>query len=82
MGSELDSYYWKLIVAIYKGMPDHLDSPPYNPYGRYPELISILDISNAPNPAYEGVRSCLRLLGLDGVHGIKRASSGKPNKFR
>jgi len=65
MGSELDSYYWKLIVAIYKGMPDYLDSPPYNPYERYPEYDINLGISNAPNPAYEGVRSCLRLLGLD-----------------
>jgi len=63
-------------------MPDYLDSPPYNPSGRYPEYDINLGISNAPNPAYEGVRSCLRLLGLDGVRGIKQASSGKLNKFK
>lgn len=36
MGSELDSYYRKLIVAIYKGMPDYLDSPLYMLCRPYP----------------------------------------------
>lgn len=65
MGSELDSYYRKLRVAIYKSIPSYLDLPPYNPSEGYPEYDSGLDTSSAPNSAYEAVRSCLRLLDLD-----------------
>lgn len=66
MGNELSSYYQRLIVAIHKGAAGYLDVPPYGPFERYPEYDAGLGFSVAPNPGYEGVRECLRLLGLDG----------------
>jgi len=65
MENEIETYYRKLTVAIYKGEANYLNLPPYNPSVQYPEYDINLGISEISNPAYEGVRNCLQLLGLD-----------------
>jgi len=43
--------------------------PPYSPDALYPEYpFDAATIAGVPNPAYEAVRSALRLLGLDAQH--------------
>lgn len=45
--------------------PRYPETPPYDPHTRYPEYPSAWNVAQIPNPAYHGVRQCLRLLGLD-----------------
>jgi len=59
------SYFKNLHVAIYKGKSFYLDIPPFNPHKFYPEYIFKNEISSKPNTAYDAVRSCFFLLGLD-----------------
>jgi uncharacterized protein (DUF362 family) len=45
--------------------PRYPDAPPYHPDTRYPEYPRDWGLSPTPNLAYDAVRECLRLLGLD-----------------
>jgi len=54
-----------LHVAVYKGKSLYLDTPPFNPHSFYPEYSFKNEISSKPNAAYDAVRSCFFLLGLD-----------------
>lgn len=69
----MTTYFENLHVAIYKGKPFYLDTPPFNPHSFYPEYIFKNEMSSVPNPAYEAVRSCFYLLGLD------KENFGSPN---
>ncbi len=51
-------------TAVWLGESVYSSEPPFHPAMRYPES-PVGMISTTPNPAYEGVRECLRLLGLD-----------------
>ncbi len=51
-------------VAIWQGGAAYAADPPYHPSERYPEL-SFSEVSGHYNPAYEGFRRSLQLLGLD-----------------
>lgn len=65
---DLSRYFSNLSVAIYQGEKDYLAVPPYDASERYPEYDGRLGISGIHNPAYEGVRGALHLLGLDERH--------------
>ena len=57
------------VVAISRGQTFYPSVFPYDPDSAYPELAGLAPvISTAPNPAYEGVRNALRLLGCDAQH--------------
>jgi len=62
---DLSEYFGDLKVAICKGKPLYLESPPFNPHLRYPEYIFEQEVSSEHNSSYDGVRTCLHLLGLD-----------------
>ncbi len=62
---DLDKYFSNLSVSIFRTGTEYSEKPPYNPSERYPEYSGALGVSDVPNPAYEGVRGALRLLGLD-----------------
>lgn len=53
------------VVAIWKGRGEYCAAPPFDPPGTYPECLFPSSTVSASNPAYEGVRDCLRRLGLD-----------------
>lgn len=53
------------IVAAWQGSGPYAPEPPYDPSHSYPELPRPKRTSDSPNPAYEGVRQALHLLGLD-----------------
>lgn len=54
------------IVAISRGQTFYPGALPYDPDSAHPELAGLAPaISAVPNPAYEGVRNALRLLGCD-----------------
>jgi len=59
------SYFKNLHVAIYKDKSFYLDVPPFNPHLCYPEYSFKNEISSKPNVAYDAVRNCFFLLGLD-----------------
>jgi len=63
--SEMTSGYRNLRVAVYQGDAFYLDAPPFNPHISYPEYLFPTELSDRLNPAYESVRNCLYLLGLD-----------------
>lgn len=53
------------IVSVYRG--EAMQYParaPFSPAQKYPEY-ALTDIAAEPNPAYEAVRSCFQLAGLD-----------------
>lgn len=57
------------LVAVSTGHEAYCDAPPYSPRGRPPEYPFGGARSEWPsNGAYEGVRDCLHLLGLDAEH--------------
>ncbi len=62
---ELSLYFSNLLVAVYRGETEYLGEPPYNASDPYPEYDGAFETSGAHNPAYEGVRGALHLLGLD-----------------
>jgi uncharacterized protein (DUF362 family) len=64
VGENLESYYQNLTVAIWRGRAGYSQEPPYHPCPGYPEYRLGI-VGSEPNPAYAGVRACLRLLGLD-----------------
>lgn len=72
------SYYKNLHVAVYKGKSLYLDTPPFNPHSFYPEYIFKNETSSKQNAAYDAVRSCFFLLGLD----IENFSSRKWNPLK
>lgn len=54
------------LVAVSAGHDGYGGPPPYSPHRRYPEYpFGDATVAERPNPAYEGVRSALRLLDLD-----------------
>ena len=55
-------------VAITIGCDGYLSEPPYMTSCCYPEYPFGSDIPAKANPAYEGVRDALRLLGLDAAN--------------
>jgi uncharacterized protein (DUF362 family) len=55
-------------VAVTKGSPPYLEKPPFHPHVSYPEYPFADKTSPGPNPAYEALRTCLFLLGLDREH--------------
>jgi len=57
----------KPIVGIWQGEPSYNSDPPFHPHEPYPEYPSE-DLSEKINPAYEGVRESMYLLGLDRKH--------------
>ena len=63
----LEAYYRNLSVSIWQGSLSYSSIPPYHPHISYPEY-DLEDLSPYPNPAYEGVRFCLKTLGLDEVN--------------
>jgi uncharacterized protein (DUF362 family) len=58
------SYVWDHKTAVWRGSPCYAKKPPFHPEQSYPEYI-MEATGDEPNPAYDGVRECLRLLGLD-----------------
>jgi len=55
-------------VAVWRGDAAHYCSQaPFSPSHPYPEY-SFDDLGSESNPAYEGVRNCLQLAGLDEAH--------------
>ncbi len=64
---DLVSYYQNLAVAVWQGTPRYAEIPPFHPSVRYPEY-DLGAVGSESNPAYEGVRACLQLLGLDREH--------------
>ena len=65
---DLSQYFSNLSAAIYQGKTEYLGVPPYDASERYPEYDTNFGISGTHNPAYEGVRGVLYLLGLDETH--------------
>ncbi len=65
---DLSRYFSDLSVAIYQGKAEYVSVPPFDPSARYPEYDGRLTVGGAHNPAYEGVRESLHLLGLDTAH--------------
>ncbi len=58
------SYLQDYRTAVFTGRPCYASDAPFHPAEAYPEYV--LKATGAePNPAYEGVRGCLRMLGLD-----------------
>jgi uncharacterized protein (DUF362 family) len=54
------------LVAISAGQARYTTTPPYSPVTRYPEYpFGEMNTAEESNPAYDGVRGCLHLLGLD-----------------
>jgi uncharacterized protein (DUF362 family) len=64
IGSDLESYYRNATVAAWQGAMVYSQTPPYHPQTRYPEYNLNLTEEES-NPAYEGVRACFQMLGLD-----------------
>ncbi len=62
---DLNNYFSNLSTAIYRGLTEYTGTPPYDASERYPEYDGALGICPEHNPAYEGVRGALHLLGLD-----------------
>jgi len=60
------AHFRDLTVAIWRGGTRYPQSAPYHPAERYPECPTG-DVGAEENPAYAGVRWCLRELGLDAV---------------
>jgi uncharacterized protein (DUF362 family) len=60
----LSEYFKNLKTAIWSGGSTYTKEPPFHPSVLYPEYMFKAHGSE-PNPAYEGVRECLRLLDLD-----------------
>lgn len=54
-------------VAVWRGKAHYPTLPPFHPSTAYPEYTGG-DLALEENPAYEGVRACLHLLGLDNEH--------------
>jgi uncharacterized protein (DUF362 family) len=55
-------------VAVWRGDAAHYCSQsPFSPSRPYPEY-PFADLASESNPAYEGVRNCLELAGLDEAH--------------
>lgn len=53
-------------VAVWRERAEYPTEPPFPPGAAHPELAPVArEVSAAPNPAYEAVRSALRALGLD-----------------
>ena len=61
---DLNHYFEYLDVSIWKGNPVYNPEPPFHPHKNYPEY-AFTEHSISPNPAYDGLRQCFRLLGLD-----------------
>ena len=57
-------HFRDLTVAIWRGGVRYPQSAPYHPAIRYPES-PVSETAPEDNPSYEGVRWCLRELGLD-----------------
>ncbi len=56
-------------VAVAAGEARYLAEPPFCPQRAYPEYpFDAQHVTGRPNAAYEGVRTALHLLGLDGAH--------------
>ncbi len=64
-GTDLERYYRDCRVAVYEGDGSYCSQPPYHPSVQYPEYDGALGLTSEVNPAYEGVREALLLLGLD-----------------
>ena len=60
----IESFYSNLAVAVWQGASEYSDISPFDPHTAYPEYV-MRTVSEHQNPAYEGVRSCLKTLGLD-----------------
>lgn len=54
-------------TAVWRGGAIYAKEPPFHPARSYPEYI-VETTGEEENPAYEGVRDCLRMLGLDREH--------------
>ncbi len=65
MVNRLIRYYEDLRVAVHQGEHEYNDIPPFDAGRMYPEYDHDFGISRVVNPAYEGVRRCFGLLGLD-----------------
>jgi uncharacterized protein (DUF362 family) len=52
------------VAAAFLGRTRYAAEPPFHPADGYPE-IGAAEVGSEPNPAYEGVRECLRTAGLD-----------------
>lgn len=63
----LKSYYSNLSVSIWQGTTSYCNIPPFNPHQSYPEYALNM-LCDHDNPAYEGVRVCLKTLGLDSAN--------------
>ncbi|MFX0198875.1 MAG: DUF362 domain-containing protein [Candidatus Hodarchaeota archaeon] len=62
---DITAWYKCLLVAVNKAEPFYSDQPPFNPHFCYPEYIFPTELNPALNAAYESVRNCFYLLGLD-----------------
>jgi uncharacterized protein (DUF362 family) len=51
-------------TAVWTGQPRYAAKPPFHPSEPYPEYM-LKETGVEPNPAYEGVRDCLRMLDPD-----------------
>jgi uncharacterized protein (DUF362 family) len=63
--SDLSTYYHDLRVAVYRGGNFYLNVSPFNPHLLYPEHVFPGEISDIINPAYDAIRNCFHLLGMD-----------------
>jgi uncharacterized protein (DUF362 family) len=52
-------------VAVCGSRPEYNETPPFHPHEAYPECPFRDALSAEPNGAYEAVRGCFKLLGLD-----------------
>ncbi len=68
-GPPLDEVVKATHVAVSTGHRGYPAATPFSPTNRYPEyLFPKVVLSSCANPAYEGVRNALLLLGLDARH--------------
>jgi len=67
MDIDLDTFYDNLDVAVWQGLSEYTQTPPFHPHTNYPEYKVGITGSEF-NPAYEGVRSCFKELGLDAAN--------------
>src|SRR5262249_44329358 len=57
------------MVAVAEGFMAYGAAAPYSPHRSFPAFVfSASTLSPAENPAYDGVRAALELLGLDSAH--------------
>ena len=66
INKRLESFRNPLVAIVRTAQADYLHQPPFHPSTHYPEYRG--PCADEFNPAYEGVRNALKLLGLDSIY--------------